>query len=199
MMRLLLLLFFIFSSASNAEASDSESTKIAAENMLAKRMQLLHSENYDGYRECDECWKSIRSASELNDYEKIIMEADRGLKVEPYSLRFLMAKSSALSELGRIEESDGVTKEWFSIADSIFMSGDGKSRKTAYIVLRVNEEYDVLSLLGLQRDRQSLIPGNDGRIYDLIEATDVKTGEKHKVYFDITVIFNSMKARFGKM
>ena len=196
MMRSLILLFFLLSSASNADTSVSESKKSAAKDMFSKRMQLLYSKNYDGYQSCNECWDNIRSASESNEYEKVILEADKGVVIEPFSLRFLIAKSDALRKLGRIEESDGVRKEWFSIADSILMSGDGQTKETAYIVLRVNEEYSILALLGLKSESQSLIHDDD-KVYDVFEAAHIETGEKYKVYFDITVVFNSLESKFG--
>jgi tetratricopeptide (TPR) repeat protein len=183
-------------SADLCQANKSPSEKqVWAEIVLKERMQLLESAEYDSYVACTECQKNMIAAQKSGDYEKVIIEADNGLKVEPYSLKYLMSKASALRSLGKIQEADEVRAQWFSIADSIFLFADGKSKETAFTVIRVDEEYSILNLLNLKPDKQSLL--NDGdRVYDLIEATNRETKEKTTIYFDITTMFTKAVSKY---
>ncbi len=65
----------------------------------------------------------------------------------------------------------------------ILARSDGRSAETAYKVRSVREEYQVLAALGLEPGRQSLVVRK--RPYDVIEATDARTGMKREVWFDI--------------
>ena len=70
---------------------------------------------------------------------------------------------------------------------SILASGDGKSEKTAFIAVLIDEEYNVLRLKKLRRASQKIVKGKDGRAYDVMQASDA-AGGKATVYFQIDAI-----------
>lgn len=75
--------------------------------------------------------------------------------------------------------------------ESIYNSGRGISEETALYVIDVSEEYDFLGFMGFKPEGQSLIERN-GHYYDLMEASNGKTGEAkkyYKIYFDVTDFF----------
>jgi hypothetical protein len=59
----------------------------------------------------------------------------------------LTIKAAALHALGRTEEADAVRQQWISIIDSILFRGDGKDYATAFKVISVAEERDIVQLL----------------------------------------------------
>jgi Domain of unknown function (DUF4919) len=66
---------------------------------------------------------------------------------------------------------------------SILASGDGRSFKTAFVVISVEEEYSVLKHYRLQSDKQDLVTA-EGHSYDVLTAkTDQH--EQATVYFNI--------------
>ncbi|HMI41459.1 MAG TPA: DUF4919 domain-containing protein [Sphingomicrobium sp.] len=69
----------------------------------------------------------------------------------------------------------------------ILASGDGTSKRTAYKVSSVHQEYEVLATLGLKPGTQSLVV--DDKAYDAIDATDPRTGGKRTIWFDISSFF----------
>lgn len=73
------------------------------------------------------------------------------------------------------------------ILDSVAASGDGRSPETAFDVIHVDEEYELLRDFELSVDRQSLVE-HDGHKYDVMECHD-DTGEKIRVYFNIDRFF----------
>jgi hypothetical protein len=67
---------------------------------------------------------------------------------------------------------------------SILDSGDGKSFKTAFLVIAIPEEYILLEVLGLRSGEQVLIE-HEGSSYDRLKAVDVKTNDTLTVYFNV--------------
>ena len=66
--------------------------------------------------------------------------------------------------------------------------GDGRTRATAYRVKSVDEEYEILRLFGLRPASQSLIIGNDQKPYDMLDATNPKSGDHFELWFDISLV-----------
>jgi len=69
------------------------------------------------------------------------------------------------------------------LMESILSSGDGKSMKTAYVVVTVTEEYDAMRALHLRLKQQSLAQDN-GHSYDAMQVT-TGAGAAATVYFQI--------------
>jgi hypothetical protein len=66
---------------------------------------------------------------------------------------------------------------------SILASGDGKTPKTAFVVVTISEEYDVLTALRLKPTLQALVQ-DDGHSYDKQDAKSA-TGETATLFFQI--------------
>jgi hypothetical protein len=76
---------------------------------------------------------------------------------------------------------------------SILSSGDGKSSKTAFIVVDESEEYFYLNVLmgvGLP-EKQSLVQ-KDGHSYDLLQVKD-KEGKEQEIWFNVDISMNAMR------
>jgi hypothetical protein len=66
--------------------------------------------------------------------------------------------------------------------------GDGRSMEKAFVVISTDEEYALLSILGLRPGGQSLMQGG-GHAYDRLDAVDPKTNQKYEFYFQIDIPF----------
>ncbi|MFT5724596.1 MAG: hypothetical protein ACI9JN_001715 [Bacteroidia bacterium] len=81
--------------------------------------------------------------------------------------------------------------------NAILMSGDGKTSKTAYVVVKVSDEYKLLKQLKLKSVRQSLI-SNEFGTFDLMS---IKESNKNKdkikeIYFNIDKPFGALSNMF---
>jgi len=83
------------------------------------------------------------------------------------------------------------------IVDSIIQSGDGKTPKTAYKAISVNEEYAVLGSLSLKLVKQKLIKKN-GSSYDKMTVKSKKTGKTFDVYFNVNTPLKWMTEKMKK-
>lgn len=81
------------------------------------------------------------------------------------------------------------------LLNSIYMSGDSKETKSAFIVINTKEEYAFLQWIGLQFIEQSLIKA-DGLSFDLMKAKEKESQKEHNLYFNISLAFNSIKNMF---
>ena len=71
---------------------------------------------------------------------------------------------------------------------AILRKGDGKAESTAYKVKSVDEEYEILRVFGLKPAMQSLVTGKNKKPYDVLDATDPRTGETFSLWFDISAV-----------
>tara|TARA_R110000868_G_scaffold34169_7_gene123549 strand:- start:2099 stop:2752 length:654 start_codon:yes stop_codon:yes gene_type:complete len=74
------------------------------------------------------------------------------------------------------------------IIDSIANHGDGKSKEKSFLAVSIAEEYQMLTMLGLEPKGQSLIAGDpNGHSYDVLKATNAD-GKEYEIYFQIDSI-----------
>lgn len=78
----------------------------------------------------------------------------------------------------------------FGLLNSIVRNGDGKSCKTGWPVIQVEEEYFILAMLGANVQQQSLV--NDGGLCDKMEVK-MDNKKKKTYYFDVTMVFKGYK------
>lgn len=73
----------------------------------------------------------------------------------------------------------------------IVSTGDGDEPKTAYVVITVDDEAEVMYYLSYKKDKQELIDV-DGHTFDKITGIDKDTNEDLVVYFNIDLPFASL-------
>lgn len=128
----------------------------------------------------------MMKAMAAGDCDKALESSEKVLKASFINILAHLVRSECLSkqgELARAAREDTIVS---GLRDSIFLSGDGASAKTAYVVVTLDEERFVLSARGLDETQQALIQ-DDGHSYDLIEGKS-KDGTTKSVFFQIDAI-----------
>jgi hypothetical protein len=74
------------------------------------------------------------------------------------------------------------------LARSIIASGDGRSPETAMVVIDIQEEYDVMGVLGLRSSRQGLT-SHEGRPMDQHTVVGADGGS-FPMFFDVSLPFS---------
>jgi hypothetical protein len=69
------------------------------------------------------------------------------------------------------------------LAESIVATGDGRTPQTAFVVIAVREEYNVIAMLGLKQLQQALIRA-DGHSYDRF-SVKTESGGTDTIFFNI--------------
>lgn len=131
----------------------------------------------------DEARNEMRKAFNAQDCAKVLPNAEKVLNAIFIDITAHLL-SARCHELGNDRtKADFHRAVARGLMSSIIASGDGKTTTTAFVVVTISEEYDVLSALRWRLVSQSLID-DDGHAFDLMEVTS-PTNETAKLYFQI--------------
>ena len=167
---------------------------------LEERKHLYYGytfqDDYSPYASSDyqDSLRTLFNSGELSedDIRKTVAFSDSVLAQNPFDLRAINFKLNAFNRLKLQKEFDQSVIRMTMILDAIMYSGDGMTKETAFYVITVSHEYDVLSILELNSVGQSLIEH-----YDYLELAENNAGIEG-LYFDITPCLSSMSKMFSK-
>jgi hypothetical protein len=167
---------------------------------LEERKHLYYGytfqDDYSPYRSSDyqDSLRALFSSGDLSedDIHKTVSFSDSLLALNPFDLRAINFKLNAFNRLKLQKEFNQSVVRMTIVLDAIMYSGDGMTKETAFYVITVNHEYDVLSILELNSVGQSLIDH-----YDYLELAQNDAGIEG-LYFDITPCLSSMSKMFSK-
>ncbi len=142
----------------------------------------------------DELFKAFNEKK----YKEAVKFAEKVMETCYIEMNAHYIASISHSELKNQEKSEFHKKVYLNLVKSIITDGDGKSAKTAWTVISVDEEYAVLSALGFRRTVQSLINEN-GSKYDVLEAFNIENKEETaKFYFNVDIVFKGYSKMFDE-
>lgn len=151
----------------------------------ALRMACTQTRGYNPY---DYIARKSRRAA-LNalaekDYRKALEHAEKCLTKNYLDIEAHRIAWRAHTELKNPDKAKfhGYVRD--GLLQSILKSGDGKSPKTAYVVIATDEEYVVLDVLGVKFRQQTLIR-EQGHSYDRHEGVSRETGKEITSFFNI--------------
>ena len=167
---------------------------------LEERKHLYYGytfqDDYSPYGSSDyqDSLRTLFNSGELSedDILKTVAFSDSVLAQNPFDLRAINFKLNAFNRLKLQKEFNQSVIRMTMILDAIMYSGDGMTKETAFYVITVNHEYDVLSILELNSVGQSLIEH-----YDYLQLAENNAGIEG-LYFDITPCLSSMSKMFSK-
>lgn len=152
------------------------------------RLSFVETENYSsyGYREGRE---GLFKALNDKKFDEAIKNADSILDKCYVELNAHYVSAIANRELGKNDKFEFHRDIYIGLINSILDGGDGKSTKTAWTVITIDEEYAILNYLGFQRTTQSLL-AEDGHRFDVLQAFNIKNKEETaKFYFNIDIVW----------
>ncbi|KAA3638611.1 MAG: DUF4919 domain-containing protein [Proteobacteria bacterium] len=136
-----------------------------------------------------------RPLSEMNDamnkeeWNKAIAVGDAWLNQCPIDIRVHYYMMISMERIGNESGAQDHFRWLSGLMDDLVASGDGKTPETAFEVISIAEEYDVLFVLGLKKKSQALISGPV--LCDLITATD-ENGKEISIYFNPAAHFERL-------
>ena len=129
-----------------------------------------------------------------SDYAEILEYSNALLLQDPFNLRALNAKLLVLAQQNDTEEYKKVAQQRSIVQNAIVSTGDGMTEKTAFYVIKVAHEYDILPFLGYTYGGEDkIIRGNK---VNYLSLGDNRFGIE-RVYFNITPIIEYVNAHGG--
>jgi hypothetical protein len=150
----------------------------------ALRRAAVAQPDYRGYDQLD--MRAVEPAFKTQDWKTLQSLCEAQLSHDYLDLNAHLIAAIAADKLGQPDAAALHRRIWQGEVDAIFAGGDGKSAKTAFHVLGVDEEYFLLQVLHLKSSKQSLI--TEGGAFDVLDATDEK-GNTQALWFDISPFF----------
>jgi hypothetical protein len=127
------------------------------------------------------------AAFDAKEYAKAAQLGDKVADYEFVNSGLLRAIAHAYRQSGNEPKAKFFDEVAERASHSVYLSGDGKTAKTAFYVMNIGEEYRLMREFGYTVSSQSLL-NIEGQSYDLLEAKDEK-GNAVSVYFNICAFF----------
>jgi hypothetical protein len=154
------------------------------------RLSYMDSPERKQAKDTGDSEKAMIISLNAKDYAEAIEQADTVLANEYVSIDAHIVEAAAYRGLGVMDKADFHRAIWRGLMDSIVRSSDGKSPKTAWVVISVHEEYVVLQVLGFTLSQQSLLH-QDGHSYDEMKVRNQQDRSDQTFYFNVDIPFKS--------
>lgn len=151
----------------------------------ALRYAYAESPVYQPYGgDFDEPRDEMRAAFNAQDCAKVLPAAEKVLNAIFVDITAHLLSGRCFERAGNQAKADFHRTVAKGLMDSIIASGDGKTTMTAFIVVTINEEYDVLSALRWRLVTQSLAH-DGGHVFDRMEVKSTTSEETATLFFEI--------------
>lgn len=162
----------------------------------ALRLAYTETPDYNPYVR-GESYSLMREAFDEERYEETISYAKKVLDKDFVNIEAHLISSEAYKKLNNERLSAFHKFMFLRLLESILSSGKHRyadSPEAAWVVISVDEEYQVLWILGLKSKGNSLIRQGD-HYYDKHTIEDEKTGVK-EMYFNIDIPYRWLDRKF---
>ena len=129
-------------------------------------------------------YRPLNAALAQKNYEEALKIAESVFEKNFVEVNAHMVAQIAYQETGNSEKAELHKFIADGLLNSIKSSGDGKTTKTAYEVISINEEYGVVRSLGLRPIKQALVQ-DKGHSYDALTVIDPQTNQESIIYFNV--------------
>lgn len=128
-----------------------------------------------------------------SDWEKIVALGKTNLEKNPFDLKGLNIVWIAYRQEGDSAQARFYFDKLKKLVQTILTTGDGKSENTAFHVLNVSHEYDILNILGYE------FGGNQKLTDSKCDFLSLKTNDDNVagLYFDVKQIFKGYEKTVG--
>jgi hypothetical protein len=150
------------------------------------RLSYVDSPEQKNAKDVSDSEKAMYEALQAKDYPTALKNANAVLDSEYVNLDAHFVAYVAHQHLGAAEPAEFHKTVFKGLLDSIRNSGDGKSPKTAWVVISVHEEYVLLRFLGFNPSGQSLLHEN-GHYYDEMKVKNADDGSDETFYFNTDI------------
>lgn len=168
-----------------------------AVNFQALRFAYTQTPQYNPYRPSVPLADMLAALNNKN-YAKAIELAEKVLTDNYVTIKAHLVCLAAYRELGDTEKAKYHLFVSRGLLNSLTQSGDGKSPETAYAVISVEEEYDLLYYLGLKMQSQALVHIKDHH-YDKLQVNDPRTNTAFALYFCVDRPWNWLQHNRSKL
>ncbi len=133
--------------------------------------------------------KELLNADTLKpaDFRKLYSACKEILHIHPFSVRYLLTMGVACSKLGLSKEAEAYFFKYDRIISAILSSGDGATEGSAWCVIQIPDEYELIRALGFQPTGEQRFLSNSLCDFLFVEENEYNI---EGFYFDISKPFS---------
>lgn len=134
-------------------------------------------------------------------FKEAIPYGQNTLLNNPVDLKMLYKMLVCYHSLGDKTTANKYANLYFGLLNEIYKSGDGKSIETALVVIKVDDEYQILNDLELQSKGQALLPKGPTDRLSINTKNQKKEKGREKIselYFNVSKPFEYISKQFKK-
>jgi tetratricopeptide (TPR) repeat protein len=165
------------------QAADST---LSGEDFVHLYYGQAYSKSYSPYGSTS---TDFTKAYNAKDYKEAIKLGEEFLEEHPLDAKMLFKLLVCYDQTGDKAIAKKYAFRYYSLIKAIMSSGDGKSIETAYVVMAVPDEYQVLGALGLRSSKQALVGQTDVLTVTADEPADLSP---YNVYFNVSQPFGHL-------
>ncbi len=143
-------------------------------------------------------WEDARSAFDASakEPEKALELARKQLATNPLDIDANFLAEIVYGKLGRKDDEAHQHNLLMALLKSVMDGKDGKTPATAWNAVSVDEEYQILRLIGFQPKSQALV-GDGDKKFDAMTVTNPDTGKEMTIHFNIDFFFGKQFEGLG--
>ncbi len=195
----LIVCFFLGYSTARSSGSDDESSfkTLLAQvkngdpkaDFLNFRLTFARTAAYAPYSFSRENQKKMVHAMKDGDFNTAVKLAEAAIESQYVDIFAHSIAASAYRQLGRMDKAKFHQDVKAGLIKSILESGDGKTTKSALVVISIEEENAVLAVAGLRKQEQALLH-EGGESFDRIVGVDDEDKSSKTLFFNVTQPFS---------
>lgn len=190
MKRLLLVGFIILHLSARATVGPDLSRGTDVEYFTTLRFETAQKEGYSSIWKVDPARMKIHELYRAGEVDQVLVLADDWLKRLPIDADVHLMVAMCYKEKGDLQNMSQHLNAFYGLLRSITSGGDGRSERTAFKVVSVDEEYTLLQEIGAKLKNQKLI-GNVDRL-----EVERRGGKSLTLYFDVSVHLRALNKAF---
>jgi hypothetical protein len=138
--------------------------------------------------------EKVVEAYRQGNVDEVLKLADAWLKKCPVDADTHLRVAMCFKEKGDLPSYTYHLGVFYGLLQSITSSGDGLTLKTAFVVISVREEYELLGEIGAKVEKQSLIDGP----CDQMDVSRNGGKVKSTYYFNVAIPFKAMEKSMSR-
>lgn len=150
----------------------------------------VYRDNYAPY-ELNDNEKKFYDLCSARKFEKALTVGEELLRNNPLDIRLLNRLYTCARKMEDVKKYNAYKFRYMALVTAVSNSGNGKSDSTAFVVIRISDEYAVLSHLELSHRNQSL-KGN----CDVFTLSEPGNFGQYQLYFDVRKPFATLMLMF---
>lgn len=157
----------------------------------------VFKDNYNPYGTGEDEEKFIQLFRQKNIQEAIPF-GQKALIDNPVNLNILYKMLICFHNMGDKTTARKYANLYYGLLEEIYKSGDGRKIESAYVVIKVSDEYQILNDLELESTGQALLKGETDRLTINTKGQKKVKGRKKisELYFNVSKPFEHMSKQF---